>query len=114
MRLYHKDKTLLLLMLDIIAMVVAFALALYLGHRLPMTPTLFHHYAWGFGTLLCSVVAILFILDLYSLHKIPSRFITQVLYITLGLFTSAVIGTFIFFFFRNTVPRAVFLLFYIF
>lgn len=113
MRLYHKDKTLLLLTLDIIAMVLAFAIALYLGHRLPMTSELFRHYVWGFGTLMSSVVTIFFILDLYSLHKIPNRFITQVFYIILGLLTSAISVTFIFFFFRNTVPRAVFLLFYV-
>jgi exopolysaccharide biosynthesis polyprenyl glycosylphosphotransferase len=95
-------------------MLVAFTFALLFGHKHPMTIRFFSLYSWGIVTLITSVVTVFFILDLYSLHKLPDRFITQILYITLGLFFSAIAVTFIFFFFRNTVPRAVFILFYVF
>ncbi len=114
MRLYHKDRIVLLLVLDLAAMLCAFILALILGHNQPATAGLVWYYRWGIATLLVSTVIIFFILNLYSLHDIPNRFILQVLSIIIGLLLSAIIVTFIFFFFRNTVPRAVFLLFYAF
>lgn len=114
MRLHHKDKIALLFSLDISVMIVAFTFALFFGHKHPMAIRFFSLYGWGIITLIISVVTIFFILDLYSLHKIPDRFMTQVLHIALGLFFSAIAVTFVFFFFRNTVPRGVFLLFYIF
>ncbi len=114
MRLHHKEKRALLLTIDVSVMIVAFTFALVFGHRLPMTILFYGRYGWGILTLITSVVTVFFILDLYSLHKTPDRFVAQTLYITLGLIFSAIAVTFIFFFFRNTVPRGVFILFYVF
>lgn len=114
MRLHTKDRVLLLLVLDLASMMGAFIPALIIGHNPPVAAGLIWHYRWGIATMLVSTVTIFFIFDLYSLSEMPNRFMLQVLSLALGLLLSAIIVTFIFFFFRNTVPRAVFLLFYIF
>jgi len=113
MRLLEKEKIAFLLIGDLSAMILAFSLALVLGHRPPVTFVLFSHYEWGIVTLFTANIVIFFIIDVYSLHKIPERFLHQVLLIGAGLFLSAILVTFIFFFFRNTVPRSVFILFYV-
>jgi len=113
MRLLEKEKVAFLLIGDLLAMGLAFSIALVLGHRPPVKLDLFSYYEWGIVTLFLANIIIFFIIDVYSLHKIPERFLHQVLLIGAGLFLSAILVTFIFFFFRNTVPRAVFILFYV-
>ncbi len=99
---------------DMIAMLIGFALALSLGHKYPMHVGLLLSYRWGILTLIVFTLLVFFILDVYALYKMPERFLSQTVIISLGLVLSAVLTTFIFFFFRQAVPRAVFILFYIF
>jgi exopolysaccharide biosynthesis polyprenyl glycosylphosphotransferase len=113
MRLHYKEKTAVLLVLDLAAMALAFAAAFAAGYKAPVSMGLAWSYEWSIFSLLASVIVLFFILDLYSLHKLPKSFLPQVLMICLGLFLSAVLVTFLFFFFRNVLPRAVFLLFYL-
>jgi len=114
MRLRQKEKSAILFLSDIVAMLIAFSIALSLGHRLSFHLELYHIYRWGIFTLLTSVVILFVILDVYSLHRIPSRFTNQMIQVGVGLLVSAVISTFIFFFLRDPVPRAVFILFFLF
>lgn len=101
-------------MADVIAILLAFGIALLLGHRLPFNFNLFNHYQWSIVTLIGTILTLFLILDVYSPHKTPARFLNQALVIGIGLGVSAVLTTFFFFFFRNPVPRAVFILFFIF
>jgi exopolysaccharide biosynthesis polyprenyl glycosylphosphotransferase len=114
MLLRHKEKIYLIVLSDILAMLIGFTLALAFGHRNPMTLSFFSLYRLGVFTLVTSVVILFVILDVYSLHRMPSRFTNQMLVIGVGLLISAVVATAIFFFFRDPVPRAVFILFYLF
>lgn len=114
MRVNVKEKVALLLMSDVVAMAVSFIIALVLGHRLPFTFDLVSYYNGGAETLIASAVVVFFILDVYSLHKIPERFLGQALLVVVGLLLGAILSTFTFFFTRDAVPRAVFLLFYVF
>lgn len=113
MRLQNKEKMALLLFSDIAAMLIAFAIGLALGHRQSLAVYLFWYYRWGIFTLIFSVITIFIILDVYSLHRMLNRFLQQTIVVGLGLFFSAILVTFIFFFFRNTIPRAVFIIFYL-
>ena len=108
------EKMLLLWLSDMAAMLLAFGLALFLGHQPPFTFGLFFRYDWGLLTMVVSVVLILFILDAYSLRKLPEIYLHQIPILVIGLASSALVVSLIFFFFRNPVPRAVFLLFYCF
>ena len=56
---------------------------------------------------------IYFILDEYTLRKLPDVFLNQTPIMAIGLLSSALLTTFIFYFFRNPVPRAVFILFHL-
>lgn len=113
MRLQNKEKIALLLFSDIAAMLIAFAIGLALGHRQSLAVYLFWIYRWGIFTLISSIITIFIILDVYSLHRMQNRFLQQTIFVGLGLFFSAILVTFIFFFFRNTIPRAVFIIFYL-
>src|SRR5512136_701494 len=101
MRLLEKEKVAFLLIGDLCAMTLAFTVALMLGHRPPVMLSLINYYQWGIFTLFTANIVIFFIIDVYSLHKIPERFLHQVLLIGAGLILSAILVTFIFFFFRN-------------
>ncbi len=114
MRIRQREKIAILLLCDLLAMLIAFSIALELGHRISFHFILFNYYRWGIVTLFASIIILFVILDVYSLHKMPIRFANQLLIIGVGLFISAVVVTFIFFFFREPVPRAVFILFYLF
>lgn len=114
MRLEHKDKMIILMALDLIAMIMAFVMGLVIGHHNPFSIGLIGYYNTGLAALIIATFLIFFTLDLYSLRNMPERFTSQILYICIGLAISAISVTFIFFFVRNLVPRAVFLLFYAF
>jgi len=113
MRLHNKEKVYLLLFGDLIAMLAAFVIALAIGHKLPMSMSLFWYYGWGLLVLISSVVIVFIILDVYALHKMPDRFLQQIFTVSMGLLFSSILVTFIFFFFRKiAIPRAVFLAFF--
>ena len=99
---------------DCAAMLASFVLAILVGHKAPFAFSLVSDYQWGFATLLACSVILFFILDAYALHKMPFQFLHQVATIGVGLLLSSILSTFVFFFFRDTVPRAVFILFYLF
>ncbi len=114
MFLRYKENLFFLVLSDLAAMLIGFTLALALGHTgsIGIGHLLFYH--WGLLTLIIFTLLIFFILDIYALHKMPERFLRQSLIIGLGLVLSAVLTTFTYFFGRQAVPRAVFLLFYLF
>jgi len=114
MRIRQREKIVILLLCDLLAMLIAFSIALELGHRMSFHFALFTYYRWGIITLFASIIILFIILDNYSLRRMPVRFTNQLLMIGVGLFISAVVVTFIFFFFREPIPRAVFILFYLF
>ncbi len=114
MFLRYKEKLFFMVLSDLAAMLIAFTIALALGHRNPLSPSVFLFYRWGLLTLIIFTLLIFFILDIYALYKMPERFLRQTLIIGLGLALSAVLTTFTFFFGRHAVPRAVFVLFYLF
>ncbi len=107
-----KKKVLLLLISDGVAMFSSFIIALSLGHKEPFAVSLLCAHHWGFVTLFFSTVLLFFFFDAYTLHKIPHRFAQQALVLGFGLLGSSILSTFIFFLFRDTVPRAVFILFF--
>ncbi len=109
-----KEKAALLLICDIAAMLASFIIAILVGHKFPFSFSLVFHYRLGFATLVACSVILFFILDAYTLHKIPFQFQYQVVTIGFSLLLSSIVATFIFFFFRDAVPRAVFILFYLF
>ena len=99
---------------DIAAMLASFIIAFLVGHKAPFAFGLVWSYQWGFATFLACSVILFLILDAYTLYKIPFRFLYQVATIGVGLSVSSILSTFAFFFVRYTVPRAVFILFYLF
>jgi exopolysaccharide biosynthesis polyprenyl glycosylphosphotransferase len=109
-----KDKMTLLVAGDCVVMVAAFLFALALGHKDVFTYQLVLNHSAGLLTLILSALLIFFVIDAYSLQRVPLRFMRQTLLILLGLFLSAIVTTFTFFFFHDPVPRAVFILLYLF
>ena len=107
-----KEKVAMLLISDGVAMSSSFVISLFLGHKAHFTPGLLSYHHWGFATLFLSTILIFFVFDAYTLHKLPQRFVHQALVLGSGLLASAILSTFIFFFFRDTVPRAAFIIFY--
>ena len=107
-----REKTTILLLSDSVAMLSSFIIALLLGHQAHFTLDLVYAHRWGFATLLIPTILILFVCDEYALHKIQRRFSQQVLIIGFGLLLSSILSTVLFFFFRDPVPRAVFLIFF--
>lgn len=113
MHLHNKEKIALLLLNDVVAMVLAFTVAIALGHRLPFSFRIFWFYGWGLLVLIFSVLIVLFILDFYSLRKMSERFLKQIFIAAMGFLFSSVLVAFIFYFVRNiAIPRAVFLIFF--
>jgi exopolysaccharide biosynthesis polyprenyl glycosylphosphotransferase len=113
MKTHIKEKVALLLISDGVAMLSSFVIAILLGHKAHCTLGLLYYYHWSFATLFLSTVLTFFVFDAYTLHKIPHRFAHQALILGFGLLTSSILTTFIFFFFRDTIPRAVFIIFYV-
>lgn len=113
MKKHITEKTALLLFSDSVALAVSFVVALLLGHRAHFTLDLLSAHGLGFATLFVSTLLLFFILDGYSLHKIPQRFAQQALILALGLLASLIMSSFIFYFFREPVPRAVLILFFL-
>ncbi len=114
MHFRYRDRLVLLLLSDLATLLAAFFLAMVAGYKTTLSAQAFCQYDWGVVTMFVSVFVLFFILDVYSLHRMPEGVLAQSLVVGTGLFLSAVVVTFIFFFFRNTVPRAVFILFYCF
>ena len=112
MRIHQAERIFGLTMGDCIAMFIAFSLALFFGHHRPIGVDLFFYYKGSIVALFASTLVIFFILDLYSLSRMREGFFQQLPAAALGLFLGSVFSTFLFFFFRNPVPRAVFILFY--
>ncbi len=108
----NTEKSILILLFDLIAMVIAMIFAFLLGYKTPVSLLLYPQYAGSIHTVFIFTVIIFYILDLYSLHRLPEIFLHHVPIIGLGLLFSSILVTFIFFFFRNPIPRAVFILFY--
>jgi exopolysaccharide biosynthesis polyprenyl glycosylphosphotransferase len=109
----QQEKSAILFLIDIGAMFIAVLFALAFGHRDPMSMALVSEHLASFFIMIASVVLIFFILDGYTLRKLPEAFWDQTPSMAIGLLLSAVLTTFIFFFFRNPVPRAVFILFHV-
>jgi len=115
MRTRIREKTGLLMVYDLAAMLLAFSIAIAFGHRPPVSIYLFEHYKEGIAVLVLSQFIVFNILDLYSLHRMGRRFLQQSLFIATGLIISAIPATVIFFFIRSAViPRAVLLIFLLF
>lgn len=112
MQKHIKEKAAVLFMSDSLAIFPSFLLAILIGHKKPFTLDLLLYYPWGFATLFLSTILLFFLFDAYSLNKFPQRFTQQALILGFGLLASSVLTTFLFFFSRDTVPRAVFILFY--
>lgn len=113
MHLHNKEKIVLLLLNDVAAIILAFAAAIALGHRLPFSFRIFWFYGWGLLVLIFSVLIVFFILDFYSLRKMSERFLKQIFIAAMGFLFSSVLAAFIFYFVRNiAIPRAVFLIFF--
>ena len=114
MHSYLKERVALLLICDSAAMLASFIIAFLVGYKATFAFSFVWSYQWGFATFWAWSVMLFFILDAYTLQKIPFRFLYQVATIGVGLLISSILSTFAFFFVRYTVPRAVFILFYIF
>ncbi|MDD3814933.1 MAG: sugar transferase [Desulfocapsaceae bacterium] len=112
MKTHIQEKAALLLISDSVAMLFSFVIAILLGHKANFTLGLLYTHRWGFAALFVPTLLLFFVLDGYALHKVRQRFGQQALILGCGLLVSAILSTFIFFFFRDPVPRAVFLIFY--
>lgn len=108
-----QEKEALLLISDSVAMFTSFLIAIFLGVQAPFIFGHLYTYLWGFAALFLSTLILFFIFDLYTLHKVPQRFVQQALTLGSGLLASSILSSFIFFFVRKPVPRAVFIIFYV-
>jgi FlaA1/EpsC-like NDP-sugar epimerase len=106
-----KEKTALLLISDSVAMSFAFVIALLLGHQAPFRLELLVQHLDGFLSFMLVSILIFFIADCYSLRKISGSFLEKALVVGFCLVLSSGIWTVIFFFFRDPVPRAVYIIF---
>lgn len=112
MKTHIQEKSAILLISDGGAMLVSFVIAILFGHKAQFSINLVLNYRLAFVSILLPIVFLFFILDGYNLHKNQQRFMQQIVIVGIGLLISSILSTFIFFFFRDTVPRAVFILFY--
>jgi FlaA1/EpsC-like NDP-sugar epimerase len=107
------DKSNLLVASDAAAMLLALLVAFLVGHKGEFTYRHAFQYPFGIVSLVLVTFALLVIFDAYSVKRAANYFIRQTLNVGLALFLSAVCSTFTFFFFRDAVPRAVFIIFYL-
>jgi exopolysaccharide biosynthesis polyprenyl glycosylphosphotransferase len=112
MKLRKQEKTAVLILADLIAMFLAFVLAMYAGYRTPVSFGTFLKYDSSLVIIIASTFFVFIILDIYSLHKMPAGVMSTMIRIGIGLAVSSVVTTAAFFLFRDPVPRAVYLLFY--
>jgi len=112
LKTHIQEKVALLLASDVAVLLTSFIIALIFGHKASFSLDLLYSYRWGMVALLFATLPIFFICDGYNLHKAPQRFIQQGLVLGLGLLASAIVTTSIFFFFREPIPRAAFIIFY--
>lgn len=108
-----KDKKTLLVVSDATAMLLSLLIAFLIGHKGPFTYHRVFDYQLGIFTLITVTFALFVIFDLYSVKRTTNYFIRQTLNIFLAIFLSAACTTFTFYLFRDAVPRAVFLIFYL-
>lgn len=117
MHIHHtkREKMFILLLVDLLAIGIAYAIALLVGHKKGLPINLYWHYRWGLTVSAFFIIAFFVILDCYSLKDQINRFLRQSLRLGLALILSSVAATFSFFFFRGIlIPRAVFILFFFF
>src|SRR6185369_13563697 len=107
------DRITLLVASDAAAMLLSLFVAFLLGHKKEFTFLFATQYDMGIITLVVASFAFLIICDAYTVTRRPNFFMRQSMNIGLALFFSAVSTTFTFFFFRDAVPRAVFIIFYV-
>lgn len=112
MKTHIQEKAVMLLASDLLAMLISFVVAIFFGHQEPFCFALIIYYRWAFISILVPVICLFFVLDGYTLRKVPERFMQQIVIVCIGLLISSIASTFLFFFFRDTVPRAVFIIFY--
>src|ERR1039457_4928096 len=106
-----KDKIIQQLTCDTAAMLLSLFIAFLFGHKGQFSFRYLTSYQYGIITLLIVTFCFLIIFDAYSVHRTPST-LREPLQIGLAILLSAISTTFVFFFFRDTVPRAVFIIFY--
>ena len=112
MKHHYHEKALALLASDIAACILSFAIVLAVRYG-PMQ--LSYHYTHFFSNFLIMTLnacVVLFILDLYSTHKMPEAFLRQMLHMGAGLMISALVSILMLFLIRDILPRPVFVLFY--
>lgn len=114
MKVNQQERVALLFLGDIISMLLALSLAFLIGYKSAVTLPKVLQYTTSIITIVFSILLIFFVLDAYTLRKLPEAFWDQAPSMAVGLLISAILTTFVFFFFRNPVPRAVFILFYVF
>lgn len=115
MRLDRREKLSLMVACDIVAMLIAFAPALALGHRGGFSIGLYPHYWWSIVVFCALIPTVFVIIDAYSLNHYFMNFLRHALMVLIGVILSGIAATFVFFFFRGlAVPRAVFILFMVF
>lgn len=96
-------------------MLIAFALAIAMGHQRRFSAGLLQHYGWSLVVFCVLIPAVFVIIDAYSLKHYATRFLRHALTVFIGVALSGVAATFFFFFFRGlALPRAVYILFLIF
>jgi exopolysaccharide biosynthesis polyprenyl glycosylphosphotransferase len=108
-----KEKKALVVVSDSMAMAISFVVAILLGHQAHFTFGLPFDYLAGFATLSLTALLFFVLFDLYSPHKISQRFLQQAIPLGTGLLAGSILSAVVFFFLRNTVPRAVFIIFYV-
>jgi exopolysaccharide biosynthesis polyprenyl glycosylphosphotransferase len=114
MRVSQQENGVLLLLGDVLGMIISLFAAFLIGYKGNIDTATFLMYSTSIVSIFCSIVLIFFTLDIYTLRKLPENLWDQATMIGIGLLLSALLTTFIFFFFKNPMPRAVFILFYLF
>jgi len=112
MRLRKLEKTSALIAGDLIAMVLAYVLSVYLGYRKALSWELLWRFEWSFLMMIMSAFLVFIVLDVYVFHKMPKGLMNNMILTGLGLGISAAVTIVAFFFLLEPVARAVYLLFY--
>jgi exopolysaccharide biosynthesis polyprenyl glycosylphosphotransferase len=113
MKLRYKDKAFILFASDVVVCAISFAIVLIVRYGIAELPYRYAHFLNNMVLMTATLSIILFILDLYSLDRIPETFLKQMLHLGVGITISALLSIFLLFLFRNIIPRPIFLLFYV-
>lgn len=112
MRLNRREKLSFMVAGDIVAMLIAFTLAIALGHRGGFSIVLYQYYGLSIVFFCLLIPTVFVIIDAYSLSQSVLHFMRIALMVLIGVVLSGIAATFIIFFLRGlAVPRAVFILF---